>query len=61
MLLEKRWRRNQDERPDRRTRIIRDIEGDDLRIDSGALDIDFEDEMLEDDLSDEELDDDSIN
>lgn len=61
MLLEKGRRRNQDERPDRRRKRLRDIEEDDWRMDSGALDIDFEDEMVLDDLSYEESDDDSVN
>jgi len=61
VLLEKGRRRNQDERPDRRRKRLRDIEEDDWRMDSGALDIDFEDEMVLDDLSYEESDDDSVN
>jgi hypothetical protein len=61
VLLNKRTRRNQEERPDRRKRRLRDIEEDDWKRESGDLDIDLEDDMLEDDLSFEELDDESIN
>jgi hypothetical protein len=53
VLLAKRRRRNQDERPDRRRRKLRDIEEDDWRKTSRDSDVDFEDELMDGDLSEE--------
>jgi hypothetical protein len=61
VLLKKRRRRDQDERPDRRRRRLRDIEEDDWKSDSGAPEIDFEDDLMEDGLSFEEFEDESVN
>lgn len=61
MVAERGTRRNQEERPDRRRRGLRDIEHDDWREISRDLDIDFEDDLLENDLSDVDFEDESIN
>ena len=57
MRLRKRRRGNQDERPDRRRRRLRDIEEDDWKRTARGSDMDSEDEYRDDDLSGEWIED----
>ncbi len=61
MFLKRKTRRNREEGPDRRKRILRDLEDDDWMEDLRHPGVDFEDELLDDDLSDMDWGDDSVN